>query len=160
MIDGNLVFDGTLIPPVGAPLTVSRASTNVLDLLAGRDIGAGIAYDQEIHVDVLVPFAGAGTLQIQVQEAPDAGNNTPGTYYTIAETDAIPLASLVVGARIARYAWPVIQANYPAGDAAPPRYARLNYVVAGGPFTGGTLLAYLNADREERLIYRANFVVA
>lgn len=160
MIDANGLFDGTFNPPAGTALTVTRASTNVIDLLAGRDVGAGIAYDQEIHVDVMQNFTGAGTLQVQVQEAPDAGGGVPGTYYTIAETDNIALANLTVGARIARYAWPVIQQNYPAGDANPPRYLRLNYVVTGGPFTGGSLMAYLNADREERLIYRANYTVA
>jgi hypothetical protein len=162
MIDANLIFDGTLNPAAGVAITTSRASTNVLDLLAGRDIGAGLAYDQEIRVDVMQNFAGVGaSLQVQVQEAPDNGAGAPGTYYTIAETDAIVTASLLaLGRPIARYSWPVIQANYPAGDAAPPRFLRLNYVVAAGPFTGGSVLAYLNADRDSRVIYKANFVVA
>jgi hypothetical protein len=162
MIDAMTIFDGTLNPVAGIPLTAARASTNVIDLLAGRDIGAGLAYDQEIRVNVMQNFAGAGaTLQVQVQEAPDNGAGLPGTYYTIAETDAVPTATLIVGNRpIARYSWPVIQANYPPGDANPPRFLRLNYLVAGGPFTAGTILAYLNVDREARNTYKANYTVA
>lgn len=164
MLDALQIFDGSVVPSTGAALTTSRASTNVLDMLAGRDVGAGIAQDLELHVDVMQAFTAAGgaTLQIQVQEAPETslGSGVPGTYYTIAETDALPVASLIVGARVARYSWPVIQLNYPAGDASPPRFLRLNYIVSTGPFTAGTLLAYLSADREEYLNYRANYVVA
>lgn len=164
MIDNLLIFDGTLVPSTGAALTTARASTNVLDMLAGRDVGAGIANDLEIHVDILQTFTAAGgaTLNIQVQEAPETfvGSGIPGTYYTIAQTDAVAVANMVAGARICRYAWPVIQQSFPAGDAAPPRYLRLNYVVTTGPFTAGTILAYLSGDREEYLNYRANFTPA
>lgn len=163
MIDGGYgLFDGSLNPSAGSLITITRASTNVLDLLVGRDIGAGIAYDQELHVDVMAAFDNGATptLQIQVQSAPDNGSGAPGSYTTLLETDVIPGSALIVGARIARYPWPVIQRNYPAGDTSPPRFLRLNYVVASGPFTVGSVMAYLNVDREERLIYPENYKTA
>lgn len=165
MIDGGYgLFDGTLNPSAGSLITATRASTNVLDLLAGRDIGPGAGRNgqgQMLHCQVMAAFDNAATptLQIQVQAAPN-NSGSPGTYYTLIETDVILGSSLIVGARLLRIAWPDIQLNFPAGDGAPPRFLRLNYVVASGPFTVGSVMAWLGGDREERLIYPENYTTA
>jgi Bbp16-like protein len=160
MLDGAYgIFDGTLNPTAGAAITASRTSANVIDLLAGRDIGAGIAYDQELHMDVLQAFVGATSLQASIQGSAD---NT--TFYDMLFSPVWATAALVPGVGIFRYAVPVVQLNLPyaapPGQSTIPRYLRLNYTVVGGPFTGGTILAYLNVDREERLIYKNNYVAA
>jgi hypothetical protein len=161
MLDGGYgIFDGTLNPSAGAALTVSRVSTNVLDLMVGRDIGAGLAYDQELHMDVMAAFtaAGAATLQASIQ---GSGDNV--TFFDLLFSPVYAVANLVVGSRIFGFAVPIAQLNMPGLPPAQPtlpRYLRLSYVVSTGPFTAGSILAYLNVDREERLIYPKNYNAA
>lgn len=161
MLDGGYgIFDGTLNPSAGAALTVSRVSTNVLDLLAGRDIGAGIAYDQELHADITTTFTAGGgaTLQMSIQ-----GSIDNATFFDLLFSPVYAVANLVQGVRIFGYAVPIAQLNMPGlppAQSTPPRYLRLNYTVSTGPFLTGNILAYLNVDREERLIYPKNYVTA
>jgi hypothetical protein len=167
MLDGGWgIFSGALAsPPTGQTITTTAVSTNVMDLMVGRDIGPGAGFNgqgQMLHAVVINAFDNGATptLQIQIQAAPDNGSGAPGTYSTLLETDAISGSSLIAGARLLRTPWPDIQLNFPAGDIHPPRFLRLNYIVGSGPFTVGTLLAYLADEREERLIYPANFTTA
>lgn len=162
MIDGGWgIFDGTLNPSAGVAITSTAVSTNVLDLMVGTDIGAGLAYDQELHVDVMVSLTGnTGTLQVQLQAAPDNGSGAPGAYANLLLSPVYTIAQLTAGSRIVRYPWPVIQQAFGNSDVNPPRFLRLNYVVGSGPFTAGSVLSYLNVDREERLIYPQNYVTA
>ena len=82
--------------------------------------------------------AGAATLTVQLQEAPDtATSGTPGTWTPIAQTDAIPVANLTAGTKIAEFTIPPKGPEVVAS--AFPRFFRLNYVVATGPMTAGTI---------------------
>ena len=162
MIDASLIFDGTLsyipgVGPSGVALTTTRVSTNVIDLLTGRDLGAGNILG--IHVDVLTTFTagGAATLQIDFEVGATAG----GTYYPLNYSSVIPVAQLTVGSPIFRVALPLNQVlNAVAGVRnTPGRFIRLNYTVATGPFTAGTIFSYVNpiADRQQYFDYPINY---
>lgn len=132
-IDKFLQFD-----PNPTLITVTAVSTNVLDMLAQRDMAIGDAYEAPAAVVTVIAAlvaAGAATLTVQIQ-----GSVDNVTWTTFAQTDAIPKANLTVGTQI--------ELKLPKKDAAPhaagiPRFYRLNYVVATGPFTGGSVEADL-----------------
>ena len=154
MIDATQLFDGTL-PNTGAAITVSRASTNVLDLLAARDVGADESLG--IHVLVTEAFATATSLQVAYSVCATEG----GTYLKLVETPAIPIAQLIVGADIFRVALPVNQIlNATAGVlAAPGRFIRLDYIIVGAAATTGKVMAWLNPrpDRNALTSYPRNY---
>lgn len=160
MIDLTQVLDGTLNPTAGAAITVTRVSTNVIDWLVGRDMGAGALLG--IHVDILQTFtaAGAATLTVDAEVCDTVG----GTYLNILTTPAIPVAQLIAGTGIMRYAFPLNQVlNATNGILkAPGRFFRLNYTVATGPMTAGTVFAYLTPvmDRDQYYSYPSNYTAA
>ena len=137
ILDKNLQFD-----PNPTLITVTANSTNVIDLLNPREM----ATDQYggfpiVTVTVLVSLvaAGAATLTVQVQ-----GSVDNVTYAILDQTDAIPKANLVAGTIV----------RIPLGKLQPQsaginRYYRLNYVVATGPFTGGSVEADLVIGTEQ-----------
>src|ERR1700749_962229 len=135
MLDLSLVFDGTFTgtPAVatGVAITNSRASTNILDLLVARDVGAG--EDLSLHVLVNPAFTttNSATLEIDFQVSPDT---TSGDFVTIMSSPVYPAAQLIAGSPLFRYRLPVNQLlNATAGVlAAPGRYLRLNYNVGTG----------------------------
>ncbi|MDB5405204.1 MAG: hypothetical protein JWL84_116 [Rhodospirillales bacterium] len=167
IIDSLLLFD-----PSGTALTASAASTNVLDTVGtgipaspqGNDLGIGPQLKARICIQTALLASGAATLQIQLQAAPDNAG-APGTYITISQSDAIPKASLVAGAFIDLEVNPLP----PQGMTSPPteapanipRFYRLNYVVATGPFTAGTIEAFLTDQvlSDNQVGYQRNFVV-
>lgn len=161
MIDATMLFDGTLntglTPPTGTAITASRVSTNVIDLLVARDMGAGAVLG--IHVDITQNFATLTSLVIDFEVSADNS-----TFYNILTSMVIPAAQLIVGSPIFRYGVPLNQVlNATAGVAAAPgRYVRLNYTVAGSNATAGAVLAYLNPmeDRNQTYIYPNNYVSA
>lgn len=159
MLDASLIFDGTIATdgsgvPSGVALTVTRASTNVLDMLANRDIGVGD--ELELHLNVLTAFTAAGAATLQVAYQTSADN---ATFVDIMLSPLYPVANLVPGARIFAYKLPVSQL---LDDATPNRYHRLNYTVATGPFTAGAIFAYVTGggDRQSFRVYGPNYNIA
>lgn len=154
MLDTSLIFDGTP-PKTGVAITATAPSTNVIDMLVARDVGAGEA-DLEIHVQVMAAFtaAGAATLQVSFQ-----GSADNATFYDMLLSPVIPKASLVVGAKVFRYEWPRDQLLNPTNT--PFRYYRLNYVVATGPFTAGSVFSFVTGlgDRQDFIAYPNNYNV-
>jgi hypothetical protein len=195
IFDSNLLFSNNVAITAGGP-------SSVIDLQGGLLINAGQQYkaatpqgvfgeDIGIGDGVAVPkiaafvttafaAAGAATLQVQAQYAPDTAQwpagggyplgplgggafpppgGTPGAWVTAAETPAtgIPVTSLVAGAKICAFDWP--PAQLPSVPL--PRYLRLNYVVGTGPFTAGVLFAGLVLQRQDNAawFYPNNFVV-
>ena len=142
IIDGLLQFD-----PALSAITATRASTNVIDLLNARDIGGSMSPAMWLAVGVNAAFtaAGAGTLVIQMQNSVD---NI--TYTTEGETRALSIADLTPIGRLMIASWP-----YRVAADALPRYLRLNYVVATGPFTAGSLNAQLVLDAQQYSQYPA-----
>jgi len=159
MLDATQIFDGTL-PNTGVAITTTRVSTNVLDLLTARDLGA--AEYLGIHVDVLATFTStqSATLTVDFEVCDTAG----GSYLSILSSPIIPKAQLIAGTSIFRYALPVNQVlNATAGILkAPGQYVRLNYTVATGPFDTGTVMAYLTprVDRNAFYSYPKNYTAA
>lgn len=149
MIDITQVLDGTP-PNTGAALTVSRPSTNVLDMLIGRDIGADEFLG--INVRVITAFTAAGAATLRVAWEVSADNIT---FVSIAESPLIPVAQLIAGASVMRYAVPRNQIlNATAGVLAfPGRYYRLSYTVATGPMLTGTIFAFINPRPDRNTFY-------
>lgn len=163
-------------------VTVTAASTNIYDVtgagsgnapnmiggvtssgnaLIGFDIGAGdgIAIP-ELYWNVGTAFTagGAATMTIQLQAAVDNGSNAPGTWKTIVQTDAIPVANLTAGTS-GQIPIPEISPDMGFGEAM-PRFYRVNYVVATGPMTAGAISAniVLNPSQATKIQnYPANY---
>lgn len=150
-IDQNLVFSDT------QAITATTASTSNYDMSGGGTgqflfsvnqsrfgqdlgIGDGMGIPKILGV-VTASFStgGSPTLNIQFQ-----GSTDSVTWTTYVETGAIAAAVMTIGQRIFAIDWPVR-----AIGAAMPRYVRLNYVVASGPFTTGSLFAAIVLGRDD-----------
>ena len=152
-----MILDINTVLSSAQAVTVTAPSQNVIDLagvgvgqpdpnrfgsatIFGEDIGIGDGVSPpQILCQVGTAFTagGAATMTVQLQEAADTGANTgtPGTWNTIAQTDAIAVATLVAGLKLAEF---TIPPRYP-GQTTFPRFYRLNYVVATGPMLTGTI---------------------
>ena len=153
IIDALLQFDSAaqLAQVVGTYL-----STNVIDLgeISGipssangggaRDIGVGD--DPAIKVLALVTTAfasaGAATLAVSLQGAPDNGSGAPGTWYTFVTSPVFALATLVQGAYLLNIDMPRPPAGVPM-----PRFLRMSYAIAGATTTAGQVQSELVLDR-------------
>lgn len=167
LIDSLNVFD-----PSATAITSTADSTNILDMAMtgvpadplGSDLGVGLDMIVRICCQTTFTAAGAATLTIALKAAPDS-SGSPGTYIILAQTDAIPKASLVAGA-IIDIKIPVLPPQGETGGlyepaAKVPRFYKLTYTVATGPFTAGTVESFIctaNADRPQ-LVYSANYTV-
>lgn len=121
-------------------ITATAASTDLIDLGSTRDIGAGEPLEVIVAVDTAFTAAGAATLTIALQTDTSSGF---GSAVTLATTSAIAVASLTVGAAVAVF-------KVPRGVL---RYLRLNYTVATGPMTAGTVTAGLSIGRQDTATY-------
>lgn len=122
------------LDPAATAITVTAASTNVIDLSNARDLAIGDAFESpEVVLTITTAFtaAGAATLRVQWQ-----GSTDNITFTTFCQTDDIPKANLTAGTVIKLRASPT-----PPHAVGLPRYHRLNYVVSTGPFTAGKLQA-------------------
>jgi hypothetical protein len=154
-IDNYLLFD-----PAGTAITVSAPSANVLDMLNARDMGIGADDGPELNVFVNIQqtftAAGAATLNVQLQSSTDNA-----TWQTIAQTGALAKAGLTANSYIAKFPLPPSDQVTPEGGGPIlPRYYRLNYVVATGPFTGGTVESWLGASRQTAIPYPPGVTIA
>lgn len=138
LLDKLLEFD-----PASTAVTVTADSTNVLDMGVARDMGSapeGVGtLEVAVYVQTTFAAAGAATLNIQVM-----GSADNITYATLAESGAIAKGSLVAGARFDI----VLPSQVPGG--AIPRYYKLIYTVATGPFTAGKVQAELTSGLEHQ----------
>jgi hypothetical protein len=133
----------------GQAITVTAVSTNIVDLGPpgpnGFTPGAPTNPDVWIHFNIPVAFtaAGAATLAVQVQSSVDAAFTSPITHTTL---PAVAVAALTAGAT------PFQPVRLPFNTR---RYVRLNYVVATGPMTAGTITATGGADPGTNIGYGA-----
>jgi hypothetical protein len=146
-----MILDGTLLFDSGVAVTATAVSTNVVDLVNPRDLGNDPEMKVELVVTAAMLSAGATTLQVQFQ-----GSTDNSTYTTYAESPAIAKASLTAGARSLL----PINLPSPGPGVALPRYLRLNYIVATGPFTAGNLTAFLVLDKQMNITYPPGIAIA
>lgn len=148
IIDQLLIFDqGTYsytTGMTGANQFASGAtttSTNTIDLLNARDIGADGSGLTPLVVEFLVTtaYAGGTSVNFQVQ-----GSTDNSTWTTYCESGAIAIASLAAGARVKLF-MPTVN---PDGGAA-PRYIRTAYVNVGAN-TAGAVIAWLGTVDNNR----------
>jgi hypothetical protein len=158
ILDGQLSFiaPGSTLSLVGGP-GVSIPSPLTLDLLGagvgvappniignvstfGADIGIGGHLRPEIMcaLGAACTTANGATLNTALQAAADpgaAGNYTPTSWTTVAETGPVAAANLTAGQILARFPFlPAFPANLR------PRFLRLLFqIVAGTNFTAGTV---------------------
>lgn len=138
----------------------TQVSANVLDygILSGipssangggaRDMGIGDHPALKFLVQVATTFtsAGAGTLSVAIQGAPDNGSGAPGTFVTWWVSPAYALATLNAGSRLLNMDFP-----RPPDGVAVPRYVRLLYTVAVATFTAGAVSAFVVLDRDDQM---------
>lgn len=105
----------------------------------GEDYGAGDGVAIP-HVVVSVPVTGtgSGTVTVALQAAPDNGSYSPGTYYTLATSDAYVGTALTAGTVIDIPVPPIVNSD------ALPRFYRLNYTVSGTISVGLNSFMVLN----------------
>lgn len=166
-------FDNSLLLSNAQAITSTAASTNLYDVTGagsgvkpnlvfgtttvfGADMGQGDGMARPtayFTVGTTFTASGSATMQIQIQAAIDNGSNSPSTYTTIVETDAIAVATLTAGTNFNIPIPPLT-----AGEAL-PRFYRFNYVIATGPMTAGTLTAgiLLNPPTQISVQYPSNF---
>ncbi len=146
-----------------AGLGVGNPATNVFGQVfgtatnEGNDIGGGGPLVSPPMIVALVgtafTAAGAATMIITLQGAPDTSNSgTPGTWTDEISTGAMAVANLTAGAAAARF---VIPPRVP-GQAF-QRFYRLNYTIATGPMTAGTMSAFIATGADNGAIYSSNF---
>ncbi len=134
------VIDVTGAGSGNAPAMTGGINAGTAGNIIGQDIGAGDGVAiPSLNVNVSTTFTagGAATLTIALQAAPGQANNTPGTYTTLFTSNAIPVANLVAGAMFNFPIPPILLAEVEAL----PRFYRVVYTVATGPFTAGVLSA-------------------
>jgi hypothetical protein len=134
------------------------ASTNIIDLGVGRDLGIGDDPALKLAIYVTTAFVLASstpTLTIQAQGAPDSAGS-PGSYITYAESRAYVAADMPLGAKLFPIDWPH---RDPTALVAFPRFIRLNYTIAVSTFSAGALSAYLVIDRQDSSQYPAGLTI-
>ena len=147
ILDKNLLFT-----PSAQAITVTAASTDVIDLGVLEDLGVGDDPALKILVLVTTAFtaAGAATLQCAIQ-----GSVDNSAWTIMAQTDAIGKASLTAQAEIMRISLPSLVAGQSM-----PRYLRLYFTVATGPMTAGAVYAGILLDRQQNVAYPAGINIA
>jgi hypothetical protein len=154
---------GLAIPSGGAYTNPPDIIGNVA--LFGMDFGIGNTQGVPRIVGTAIAAftaAGAATMQVQFQGVVDPNNGTlaGAAWVTYGQTDTIAKTLLTASTRIFSFDWPMRKIGQ-----ALPRFVVLNYVVATGPMTAGTVTADLSvggADDATGTLgqYPANFTVA
>jgi len=124
--------------------TGSTASSNVIDLGVARDIAGGVVEALKLLIQVNTTFTSGGSATLQVQVQTSADNSS---WSTLAESAAIPVASLVQGYRF-------FENGVPGPTS---RYLRLNYVVGTAAMTAGKLDAALVPSLDVQPVYARGY---
>jgi hypothetical protein len=132
-----MIRDKELILSADQAVTVSAASTNIIDQTKAGDALAGAELYLEILVKEAVAAVGAATVTFSIETDDNASFSSPTTMLA---TAAIAKATLVAG-------YVALKVKLPIGT---EQYLRVYYTVATGPLTAGKFDAFLVADVEVR----------
>jgi hypothetical protein len=149
-----MIMDKLLeLDPSGTAITVTRDSTNIINLVNDRDIGIDYGLTLVLNCTETFTAGGAGTLDISIQYSAD-----DSTYYIAASSRQFALADLVAGTFTWRLPLPprpqaMIVANVL------PQYIKLVYTVGTGPMTAGKIGATIVVDAQNTLAYAPGVVV-
>lgn len=143
-----MIMDSTLLFDSAVAITTTRVSTNVISLVNARDIGIGNPVKLAIVTDGLFAAAGAGTLTITLQTSVDNS-----TFTDQLSSIAFSIAQLNASGFLLGIDWPRLV----AASMSLPKYLRLNYTVATGPFTAGVITSGLVIDRGDMVYYPAGY---
>lgn len=155
ILDALLAFDAY----TGVAITVTRDSTNILDMKSQRDMGAGDnVLDLLIKITETFTAAGAATLVTQIMGAADNAG-VPAAFYPLAQTQAEAVANLTLGREILKVPLPLWNEVASNDGLNVPRFYKLVYTVATGPMTAGKVASYLigHMSRDANHSYPAGF---
>jgi len=148
-----MLLDGFNLFSNGQVLTATADSTNVLDMQNARDLGIGENKTLKIFVSTGTALLSAGATTTTVTLS---GSTDASTWTVMASSPAIAKADLTAaGARI----WSIDMPRPVAGQAL-PRYYKLTYTLATGPFTSGTINAGIVLDDQANVQYPAGITIA
>ncbi len=145
ILDASLAFDG----PGWQAITATRDSTNVIDLSVQRDMAPGTPMYLVLISDGLFAAAGAATCSIAFR-----GSIDNATYFTYSQGTVLSIAQMNAGG----YFLPITIPRPLATASMPvPRYYKIAYTVATGPFTAGAVQAYLALSRDDIIAYPSGY---
>lgn len=158
ILDNFLMFDPPAAPADLAQVVGTYNSGNIIDLhqaglpvlaadQGARDMGIGDNPALKMLVQVTEAFASAGaaTLQVILEGAPDNGSGAPGSYDEYWASPLYSLAQLIAGARLYDMDLP----RPPQGDEM-PRFLRMSYRVATATTTAGEVISGIVLDRMDQ----------
>lgn len=135
-----MIYDKQNMFSEAQAITSTAKSTDTVDLGPNsRANNSNGAKDVEIFINIPTSFTDTGndaTLTIQVRSSENSDMSSPVVHSI---SDPIPFADLAAGTEVRFKPRIPIDAG---------RYLDLNYVVASGPFTGGTITAGVVAERQ------------
>lgn len=165
-------YDAPLVLSSAQAITTSAASTNIYDVTGA---GAGVAPSMTFgnaaatakgidisgadnlarptaYFTVTTNGTGTGTVAFAVQAAPDNGSNSPGTYVTLAQSEAFVGTALDVG-EVVQLPIPPISTVTPGFV---PRFYRLYYTQTGDGAVSVTGFIGVNLPSLQRAVTYAN----
>ena len=167
ILDGLLTFTGTSNGATGGitsgaqtdkPTTGTTVASNIIDLgLVGipsfangggaRDIAVGDDPMLKLSAIMIVGLTAGGTIQLELDGAPDNGSGAPGSYTAMWTSPAIAAAQATAGAQLAN-----IDVPRPIPGQALPRFLRLQFIQGSTANTAGTVEAQIVIDRDDQII--------
>lgn len=141
-----MIVDNNLYMSDAQAITATAASTKSLDFgNALRLIGNGEPIELIVVVKTqLVAAAGAASLTVALQDSADNSS-----FSTVVTGPAIAKASLVAG-------YELLRIRLPAGL---QRYIQVYYTATTNDFSGGTVDAFLNLDRQDNVARPSGYSV-
>lgn len=121
-------------------VTVTAASTNILDTGVNAEKGRGTPIPLLVQVVTTFTAGGAATMTVALQCDGDVAFGSAQTLWTSA---AIAVATLVAG-----YRFLIDKVPEHVAEKADSRYLRFNYTIATGPMTAGAISAGIVMGRQ------------
>lgn len=143
-----MIFDKLLMTSNAQVVTVSAASTDVIDLGIASDLAPALE-DLKLVCQVGTAFAGGISLAVSIETSVDNS-----TWTMLASSRAVPVAALTAGANIGMMSLGSVGAGVTPG-----RYLRTYYTVVG-TMSAGTITCGFVLDRQSNRPYPGGVVAS